>query len=182
MATADTAYLAQWKPLARMRAHEQVMAEIENRLMAGRLKVGDRLPPERQFAEILGVGRGAVREALRILEAVGIVEASTGSGPSAGSVIVKDGVAGMAMVLRLHLQAASFRREDMVEARSLIERLAAHNDLAAVLMAALQQAQQYPDSIAALAGRDRDLVAEPLADSLCGTSHAPGSRGLKQAG
>jgi DNA-binding FadR family transcriptional regulator len=108
-----------------MRTHEQVVAEIENRLIAGSLKAGDRLPPERQFAEALGVSRGAVREALRILEAIGVVEAGTGSGPSSGSMIVKDSIAGMAMVLRIHLQLASFTQDDLVEVRLLIEHLAA---------------------------------------------------------
>lgn len=125
MATFDDAFAAQWKPLARMRTHEQVIAEIENRLLTGTLKAGDRLPPERQFAEALGVSRGAVREALRILEAIGVVEAGSGSGPSSGSMIVQDSIAGMAMVLRLHLQLASFSQNDLVEVWLLIERLAA---------------------------------------------------------
>ncbi len=116
---------SQWKPLARMRTHEQVVAEIENRLTSGTLKAGDRLPPERQFAEALGVSRGAVREALRILEAIGVVEAGTGSGPTSGSMIVKDSIAGMAMVLRIHLQLASFTLEDLVEIRLLVEGMAA---------------------------------------------------------
>lgn len=125
MARVDAASAGQWKPLARMRTHEQVIAEIENRLITGRLRAGDRLPPERQLAEALGVSRGAVREALRILEAIGVVEAGTGSGPSSGSTIVSDGVAGMAMVLRLHLRLASFGHDDLVEIRLLILRLAA---------------------------------------------------------
>ncbi|WP_097942239.1 FadR/GntR family transcriptional regulator [Mycolicibacterium agri] len=117
--------LSVWKPLPRLRTHEQVMAEIEARLNAGTLKAGDRLPPERQFAEALGVSRGAVREALRILEAIGVVEAGTGSGPTSGSMIVKDSVAGMAMVMRLHLQLASFTLEDLIEVRLQMEGLAA---------------------------------------------------------
>lgn len=116
-----------WKPLRRMRTHEQVMAEIESRLISGELKAGDRLPPERQFAEALGVSRGAVREALRILEAIGVVEAGAGSGPTSGSMIVKDSVAGMAMVLRLHLRLASFTQDDLRDVRFLIEDLAARN-------------------------------------------------------
>lgn len=101
------------------------MAEIESRLSAGTLKAGDRLPPERQFAEALGVSRGAVREALRILEAIGVVEAGTGSGPTSGSMIVKDSLAGMAMVMRIHLQLASFTLEDLIEVRLQMEGLAA---------------------------------------------------------
>ncbi|MGV9797116.1 FadR/GntR family transcriptional regulator [Mycobacterium sp. NPDC003449] len=107
-----------------MRTHEQVVAEIEHRLNTGTLKAGDRLPPERQLAEALGVSRGAVREALRILEAIGVVEAGTGSGPTSGSMIVKDSTAGMGMVLRIHLQLASFTTDDLVEVRLTLERLA----------------------------------------------------------
>jgi GntR family transcriptional regulator, transcriptional repressor for pyruvate dehydrogenase complex len=115
---------SEWKPLQRMRTHEQVVAAIETRLNDGTLRAGDRLPGERQLAEALGVGRGAVREALRILEAIGVVEAGTGSGPSSGSTIVKDSTAGMAMVLRIHLQLASFTADDLVEVRFMLERLA----------------------------------------------------------
>ncbi|OBJ09432.1 FadR/GntR family transcriptional regulator [Mycobacterium sp. 1465703.0] len=114
---------SEWKPLPRLRTHEQVVAEIESRLINRTLKAGDRLPPERQLAEALGVSRGAVREALRILEAIGVVEAGTGSGPTSGSMIVKDSTAGMGMVLRIHLQLASFTRDDLVETRLMLERL-----------------------------------------------------------
>lgn len=124
MATAETIHAARWKPLARLRTHELVVAEIEKQLIAGELKAGDRLPPERQFAEVLGVSRGAVREALRILEALGVLETGTGSGPAAGSIIVSDGVVGMAIVLRMHLRVGSFCSHDLVEFRRLIEELA----------------------------------------------------------
>lgn len=109
-----------WQPLPRLRAHEQVVAEIENRLNNGTLKAGDRLPPERQLAEALGVSRGAVREALRILGAIGVLDTGMGSGPASGSVIVSDGPAGMAMVLRMHLQLASFTQEDFAEVQRMI--------------------------------------------------------------
>lgn len=116
---------SQWKPLARMRTHEQVVAEIEHRLVIGTLKAGDRLPPERQFAEALGVSRGTVREALRILEAIGVVEAGTGTGPASGSRIVNDSVSGMAMVLRIHMQLAAFHADDLTEVQLVIEQMAA---------------------------------------------------------
>jgi DNA-binding FadR family transcriptional regulator len=148
-----TAHQSPWKPLRRMRTHEQVVAEIEHRLITGALKAGDRLPPERQFAEALGVSRGAVREALRILEAIGVVETGQGSGPASGSMIVKDSVAGMAMVLRMHLQLASFTLEDLIDVGALLEQLVvrkaaenatgARNELAGVLIAALREAQRH---------------------------------------
>jgi DNA-binding FadR family transcriptional regulator len=125
MAAAESNSAARWKPLARLRTHEMIVAEIESQLSTGELKVGHRLPPERQFAEVLGVSRGAVREALRILEAVGVLKAGTGAGPSSGSVIVSRDVSGMAMVLRMHLHAGSFSADDLVEVRQLLEDVAA---------------------------------------------------------
>lgn len=139
---------AEWKPVPRIRTHEQVVAEIEQRLKEGTLKAGDQLPPERQFAEALGVSRGAVREALRMLEAIGVLEAATGSGPSAGSTIVKDTTAGMGMVLRVHLQLASFTQDDLVETRLMLERLACRK-------AARTATREQIDHLRTLVGRMR---------------------------
>ncbi|MDL9948467.1 GntR family transcriptional regulator [Gordonia sp. ABSL11-1] len=111
---------AQWQPLARVRTHDLVLAEVERRLAAGDLRSGDRLPAERQLADALNVSRGTVRQALRILEALGVVEAGTGSGPGSGSRIVSDSGAGLAMVLRIHLQLASFRLDELAEVYGLV--------------------------------------------------------------
>ncbi len=70
------------------RAWETVLSRIESDLLTGELKPGDHLPPERQLAADLGVGRSSVREALRVLEVLGLVRTGTGSGPSAGAIIV----------------------------------------------------------------------------------------------
>ena len=56
----------------------------------GRWKVGDRLPPEREIAEQLGVSRTAVREALSSLQMVDLIEPRVGDGNYVnGSVIVR---------------------------------------------------------------------------------------------
>ncbi|KJL44541.1 FadR/GntR family transcriptional regulator [Microbacterium trichothecenolyticum] len=60
------------------------VSEVARRLMdlftSGDLDAGTRLPPERQLAATLGVGRSAVREALAALEILGIVDVRPGSG------------------------------------------------------------------------------------------------------
>jgi GntR family transcriptional repressor for pyruvate dehydrogenase complex len=60
------------------------MAEVTRRLLdyiaSGEIAQGDRLPPERQLASLMGVGRSAVREALAALEILGIVTVRPGSG------------------------------------------------------------------------------------------------------
>lgn len=60
------------------------VSEVTRRLldyfMSGSIDVGTRLPPERQLATSLGVGRSAIREALAALEILGVVNVRPGSG------------------------------------------------------------------------------------------------------
>jgi GntR family transcriptional repressor for pyruvate dehydrogenase complex len=49
-------------------------------LLSGRVQPGDRLPPERKLAETLGVGRSVIREALKSLTLLGLLEVRLGDG------------------------------------------------------------------------------------------------------
>ncbi|MER7084163.1 FadR/GntR family transcriptional regulator, partial [Saccharopolyspora kobensis] len=69
MADSETDDRAGWRPVARSRTYELVIDRIEEQIVSGQLGVGDRLPPERDLAQMLGVSRAAVREAFRALEA-----------------------------------------------------------------------------------------------------------------
>jgi GntR family transcriptional regulator, transcriptional repressor for pyruvate dehydrogenase complex len=53
---------------------------VASMILDGTLRPGDRLPPERELAARLGISRGALREALRSLEYVGLLQARVGSG------------------------------------------------------------------------------------------------------
>ena len=53
---------------------ELIMEAIVNAIGEGKIKVGKELPPERDLAEQLGVGRGSLRECLAILEFMGAIE------------------------------------------------------------------------------------------------------------
>jgi GntR family transcriptional regulator, transcriptional repressor for pyruvate dehydrogenase complex len=104
-----------------VRTHERVMARIEADLAAGRLTLGDRLPGERVLAEQLGVSRPSVREAVRVLEALGVVRTATGSGPVAGAVLIADAATGIGAALRLHVATSGVPVRDVVELRLLVE-------------------------------------------------------------
>ncbi|PPK93456.1 GntR family transcriptional repressor for pyruvate dehydrogenase complex [Kineococcus xinjiangensis] len=104
-----------------MRTHEAVLRRIEADLARGELRIGGRLPPERTLAEQLGVSRASVREAIRVLEAMGVVRSSVGSGPEAGTVVVGDPAAPLSAALRLHLGTRALPIHDLVEARVLLE-------------------------------------------------------------
>src|SRR5471030_201952 len=76
-----------WAPVSRVRTYELVLQRIEAQIVSGALRAGQRLPPERELAELLGVSRPAVREALRVLEAQGVVRSQVGQGPGSGTTI-----------------------------------------------------------------------------------------------
>jgi GntR family transcriptional regulator, transcriptional repressor for pyruvate dehydrogenase complex len=59
---------------------EQIIDQIKAQILEGALKPGDLLPPERQFSEMIGVNRHSVREALKVLEYMGVVTSRTGIG------------------------------------------------------------------------------------------------------
>ncbi|MGO1412551.1 MAG: FadR/GntR family transcriptional regulator, partial [Microbacterium sp.] len=67
------------------KAWRSVLDRVEADLFSGRLGPGDRLPGERELASTMGVGRSSVREALRVLEVMGVVRTAVGSGPSSGA-------------------------------------------------------------------------------------------------
>jgi DNA-binding FadR family transcriptional regulator len=62
------------EPVRVPRAYEQLAEILRERIHAGALRVGDRLPPELSLARQAGVSRSTVREALRTLEEAGLIE------------------------------------------------------------------------------------------------------------
>lgn len=60
--------------------YEQIVEQIIKKINDGSLKSGDVLPPEREFAKIMGVNRHTLREGLTALEYMGVVEKRVGVG------------------------------------------------------------------------------------------------------
>ncbi|MCD6318842.1 FadR family transcriptional regulator [Candidatus Aerophobetes bacterium] len=58
----------------------EIVEQIQNLIKEGKLKSGDKLPPERILAEKLGVSRPPLREAISALEILGIIESRGGKG------------------------------------------------------------------------------------------------------
>ena len=76
----DSSSTPSFRPLNRSKLSQSIVAEILESLRSGAYQQGESLPPERVLAEQFAVGRGSVREALRVLEYAGIVEIRVGSG------------------------------------------------------------------------------------------------------
>lgn len=135
---------------ASARAWQLVLSHIELRLLDGSLSPGDHLPPERTLAADLGVGRSSVREAVRVLEVLGLIRTQTGSGPSSGAVVVARPGGGMSQLLRLQVAATGFRVSDIVATRLVLE----------TAVAARLATMDYPDLTRAhelLAAMDTEL-------------------------
>jgi DNA-binding FadR family transcriptional regulator len=109
------------RPVQKVRAWQQIALQIENDILEGRLRAGDRLPGERQMSEMLGVGRGSVREALRLLEAFELVTIRAGNSPQSGAVIVREPGDAISTLLRLHVALRHFTMADVVQTRQVIE-------------------------------------------------------------
>ena len=60
------------------RIYQDVVDQIEEAILDGKLKVGDILPPERALMERFETSRGTLREALRVLEQKGLIEIRLG--------------------------------------------------------------------------------------------------------
>lgn len=103
------------------KAWRSVLDRVEADLFSGRLGPGDRLPGERELASTMGVGRSSVREALRVLEVMGVVRTAVGSGPSSGAMIVSTPAGGLGALLRLQTAAQAFAFSDIVTTRLVLE-------------------------------------------------------------
>ncbi len=68
------------EPIRRTRVYEQVAQRIQHLILDGHLRPGDRLPTERELADRFGVSRSSVRDAIRVLELMGLVEPRQGEG------------------------------------------------------------------------------------------------------
>ncbi len=128
-----------------MRTHELVLQWIEKQLSDGDLTLGGRLPGERAMAEQLQVSRTSVREAVRILEAMGVVRAGVGSGKDAGTVVIAEPGSALGSTLRLHVATRHLPVADIVETRVLLESWAAER--AQVGVPALEEAAALLDQM-----------------------------------
>ena len=69
-----------YRPVKTARLYEQIVQQVEKSILKGQLKPGDQLPAERDLAQLFGVSRTAVREAVKSLREKGLVEAYSGRG------------------------------------------------------------------------------------------------------
>ena len=69
-----------FSPIKNTKVYEQVIDQIKEMINEGTLKKGDKLPSERDLAQQLNVGRTSIREAIRALEVIGLIDCKQGEG------------------------------------------------------------------------------------------------------
>lgn len=129
-----------------LRSRETVSTEIARRLLsyllAGNVKPGEKIPSERKLAEVLGVGRSVVREAIKSLTLLGLLDVRQGDGTylrSTESDLLPQSIEwGLLLGLK--------RTRDLIEARQYLE----------VILAGLAAERRTEADLGAL----RELVAE----------------------
>src|SRR5689334_7762832 len=99
----------------RARSFDAVLEQLREAILSGRIRPGDRLPGERQLCESFGVGRPTLREALRSLEATGLIEVRPGKGGGSYAVTPSESTVGDALAALVRLRGASL--EDLAEFR-----------------------------------------------------------------
>lgn len=98
---------------------DRVVRSIQDQILSERLPVGTKLPPEREFAERLGVSRTVVREAMRVLAAKGLLETTHGVGTTVMALTREEAVKPLNLFLRSLGKEISL--EHLHQVRSLIE-------------------------------------------------------------
>ena len=104
-----------FRPVRTRRSFEAVCDRIREQLRSGELKPGDRLLGERELAERFGVGRSTARDALRSLEASGVVEARKGI--NGGFFVRSVGSGGFAQTVQDMVSLDQASIESVTEAR-----------------------------------------------------------------
>ncbi|HUI28343.1 MAG TPA: GntR family transcriptional regulator [Candidatus Kryptonia bacterium] len=69
-----------FRPPRRRRIHEEVFEQLRDAILDGRFQAGQKLPPERELADEFRVNRTSIREAIKGLEALGLVSVRQGDG------------------------------------------------------------------------------------------------------
>lgn len=105
------------RPLERQTLREKVAGVIKAFIVENGLKPGDRLPTEHKLAEQLAIGRSSVREAMKALETIGVVE----SRPRVGCVVRSVDLSLLARHISFSRQVNGVTMAELLEARELLE-------------------------------------------------------------
>ena len=148
-----------FEPVSSRRTFEEAVEQIAERIKAGDLHVGDRLPSERELAAQMRISRPTLREAVKVLAEAGVLEVRRGQSGGifvASELIPRD-------LLRSRQAIRVSEVAGVLEARRLLEPRVAQ-------LAAVHASEEDFAAMATLIERKRALAARPTTSSRTRTS------------
>jgi GntR family transcriptional regulator, transcriptional repressor for pyruvate dehydrogenase complex len=117
--TETTPTVHSFVPAQRVRSFDHIVGQIREAIASGGIAPGERLPSERELGATFGVSRTTLREALRALEAQGVIEIRTGS--RGGAFVAEPSAEHVAGALRALLRFRSATARELAEFREPFE-------------------------------------------------------------
>ncbi|MCP9486015.1 MAG: FadR family transcriptional regulator [Gaiellaceae bacterium MAG52_C11] len=108
-----------FRPIQGRRIFEEILDQLEQAILDGHISAGDRLPSERQLAEQFNASRTSVREAVRVLEALGVAKVKPGA--ENGAVLVEKPDDALRLLLRFQLALRHISIASVIEFRTVLE-------------------------------------------------------------
>lgn len=150
-----------FQPIKPKKVSLQIAEQIRASILAGEFKPGDKLPPERELAEMFAVSRPSVREALNMLASSGLVEAYQGGGTVVKSLVELTQGSPLAALIK----AERARALDVIEVRKGMESWTAYYAAERALPDDLRNLEQI------VAGMERNLSGMQSSEDLDANFH-----------
>src|SRR5690349_2246029 len=152
------------KPLRRATLPQEIVATIADLIMTRAWKPGDRIPPEKELAARFGVGRSTIREAIKSLVILGVIDARPGDGS-----FIREGTSDLLSgAFQWGMMLTEQNLGDLVDMRILIEvecagRAAAAGDpeVGAALLQLVErmkEARNYPEQFMRLDNQFHETI------------------------
>lgn len=150
-----------FKPIKPKKVSSQIADQIRESILAGDFSPGDKLPPERELAEMFGVSRPSVREALNILASAGLVMSYQGG----GTVVLSLVDSGQSNALSELIRTQQDRALEVIEVRKCMESWTAYYAAQRALPDDLRRLDEI------LQGMERNLAGQLPSEDLDANLH-----------
>lgn len=104
-------------PIIMKRIYQTIIEQFISLIKEGKLKTGEKLPPERSLAEMFNVSRASIREAFSAMEIIGLIEVR----PGEGSFVTDLNIAPFINTIAPLFLISSAMEDDLLEFRKLLE-------------------------------------------------------------
>ncbi|MCL2033100.1 MAG: FadR family transcriptional regulator [Oscillospiraceae bacterium] len=136
-----------FKPVSTQRVSQEIVRQIQDAIISGKLNPGDKLPSERDLIAMFGRSRPSVREAFRVLEEAGLINIVGG----VGAIVCEPNLKQLVEPLGVILQMKKVTAQELVEVRIITE-------LSIVEWAAVRRTDDDLLSIEKILKKEEELV------------------------